>query len=67
MNITWRFCIESANAPTNGASSTYETVKKICSSGVTQAAERITESNAMAAINSALSASDEMNCAAMMV
>lgn len=67
MNITWRFCSESANAPTKGASSTYEIVKKICSSGVTQAAERITESSAMAAISSALSASDETNCAAMIV
>jgi hypothetical protein len=42
-------------------------VKKICSSGVTQAAERITDSRAMAAISRALSASDEMNCAAMIV
>ena len=36
MNITRPFGIESANAPTNGANITYETMKKNFSSGVIQ-------------------------------
>ena len=38
-NITWPLGIASANAPTNGASTTYETVKKNFSIGVSHAGE----------------------------
>ena len=38
-NITWPLGIASANAPTNGASTTYETVKNSFSIGVSHAGE----------------------------
>ena len=54
-------------APTNGASTTYETVKNSFSIGVSHSGELSSISEAMAAISMALSASDEKNCAAMMM
>ena len=67
MNITRPFGMESANAPTKGASSTYDTVKKSFSIGVNHSGDCSSTSAAMAATSSALSASDEKNCAAMMM
>src|SRR5437868_5816270 len=66
-NITWPLGSASANAPTNGASTTYEIVKKSFSIGVSHAGESSNASVAMAATSNALSASDEKNCAAMMM
>jgi hypothetical protein len=65
-NMTRPFGIESAKAPTKAAKSTYETVKKNFSSGVIHSGVCICMSSAIAATSSALSASDEKNCAAMM-
>jgi hypothetical protein len=59
--------IESAKAPTTGASSTYETTKLCFSAGVIHAGSCNCRRSEIAAISSALSASDEKNCAAMMV
>ena len=67
ISITLPLGIESAKAPTNGASSTYEMVKNSFSIGVSHAGESSIASVAMAATRSALSASDEKNCAAMMM
>jgi len=59
--------IESANAPTNPASATYEMVKKNFSSGTIHIGPLSCASSWIAAMSSALSASDEKNCAAMIV
>ena len=67
MNITRPLGIESAKAPTKAANATYDTVKKNFSNGVIHAGDSICISRAMAATSSALSASDEKNCAAMMM
>ena len=67
MSITLPLGIESANAPTSGARTTYDTTKHCCSAGVIQSGDFSSVSSAMAAISSALSASDEKNCAAMIV
>ena len=66
-NITLPFGQASANGPTNGARTTYETVKKNLSSGVIHAGPLSSMSRAMDAISRALSASEEKNWAAMMV
>ena len=66
-NITRPFGMASAKAPTKGASSTYDTTKTSFRKGISQSAEWASLSRAMAAISSALSASDDRNCAAMMV
>ena len=66
-NITRPFGNASANAPTNAASSTYDSPKNSLSSGVIHSGAEISISSEIAAISSALSASDEKNCAAMMV
>jgi hypothetical protein len=65
ISITRPFGIESANAPTNAASSTYDTKKNSLSIGVIHSGARMSRSSAMAAMSSALSASEEKNCAAM--
>src|SRR5437667_427430 len=57
MSITRPFAIESANAPTTGASSTYDTTKLCLSAGVIHAGSCSSRSSAIAAISSALSAS----------
>ena len=67
ISITRPFGIESANAPTSGASRTYEMTKLCFSAGVIHAGSCSSRSSAIAAISSALSASDEKNCAAMIV
>ncbi len=67
MNITRPLGIASAKAPTANASSTYEIAKLNLSSGVSHAGPSSSTSIAIAAISSALSASDEKNWAAMMV
>src|SRR5436305_933521 len=54
-------------APTANASTTYEMVKKNLSSGVRKGGPSSCTSIAIAAMSSALSASDEKNCAAMIV
>ncbi len=66
-NITRPLGIESANAPTKAASATYEIVKKNFSSGTIHAGPWSWVSSWIAAMSSALSASDEKNCAAMMM
>jgi hypothetical protein len=66
MNITRPLAIESANAPTNAANSTYDTVNENFNIGVSHSGANICISKAIAATSSALSASDEKNCAAMM-
>ncbi len=67
MNITRPFGRESAKAPTYAANTTYDNTKNSFSSGVIQLGAWRSFSRAMAAMRSALSASDEKNCAAMMV
>ncbi len=67
ISITRPLGIESANAPTSGARTTYETTKLCFSAGVIHSGAWISCSMLMAAISSALSASDEKNCAAMIV
>ncbi len=67
ISMTLPLAIESANAPTSGASTTYETTKHCCSAGVIHSGDLSSVRRAMAAISSALSASDEKNCAAMIV
>ena len=59
ISITRPLGIESANAPTSGASSTYDTTKLCLSAGVIHAGSCRSRSNAIAAISSALSASDD--------
>ncbi len=66
-NMTLPLGMESAKAPTNAARTTYETVKKNLRSGVSQAGPSSCRRRAMAAMRRALSASEEKNCAAMMV
>ena len=66
-SITRPLGIESANAPTSGASTTYDTTKLCFSAGVIHAGSWSSRKSAIAAISSALSASDEKNCAAMIV
>ena len=66
-NITRPLGMESANAPTTKASATYEMVKKNLSSGVSQVGPSSSSSIAIAARKRAWSASDEKNCAAMMM
>ena len=67
ISITRPLGIESANAPTSGASTTYDTTKLCFSAGVIHAGSSSSRSSAIAATSSALSASDEKNCAAMIV
>ncbi len=55
----------SASGPTHGASSTYDKVKVNFSSGAHQPGRPSSCSRAMATISSALSASADVNCAAM--
>ena len=59
--------IESAKAPTSGASTTYDTTKLCLSAGVIHAGSCSSRKSAMAAMSSALSASELKNCAAMMM
>ena len=66
-NMTLPLGIASAKAPTKAARSTYETVKKNLSSGVSQAGPSSWTRRAMEAMRRALSASEEKNCAAMIV
>lgn len=66
-NITRPFGIESAKAPTKAASATYEMKKNSLSIGVIHSGAWMSRSSAIAAISNALSASDEKNCAAMIV
>jgi threonine dehydrogenase-like Zn-dependent dehydrogenase len=66
-NITLPFAIESAMAPTNGASNTYEITKKSFNKGRIHSGAVISMRTAIAAINKALSANDEKNCAAIIV
>ncbi len=67
MNITRPLAIESANAPTHGASRTYDTTNTNFSIGTIHAGPASCSSSAMAATSSALSASELKNCAAMIV
>ena len=67
ISMTRHFGIESAKAPTKAARATYEIVKNSLSSGSCSAGACMSRSNAMAAISSALSASAEKNCAAIMM
>ena len=67
MNITRPLGIESANAPTHAASTTYDTTKKNLSIGTIHAGPASCASSAIAATSRALSASELKNCAAMMV
>ena len=66
-NITLPFGIESAIVPTNGASITYEMVKKSLSRGRIHSGADNSMSTAIAAINNALSANEEKNCAVIIV
>src|SRR5260363_255789 len=67
ISITRLLGIASARAPTKAASATEKKTKNSLSSGVIQAGAAMSCNRAIAAINSALSASEEKNCAAMMV
>jgi hypothetical protein len=67
MSITRPFGIESANAPTSGASSTYDSTKLCFKPGVIHPGSLRSRSSAIAAISNALSASELKNCAAMIV
>ena len=67
ISITRPLGNESAKAPTKAASSTYEMTKKSFSIGVIQLAAPISRSRAIAVMSKALSASDDRNCAAMIV
>jgi hypothetical protein len=67
MNMTRPLGIESASAPTTKARTTYDTVKKNLSSGVSHGGPSSSTSMEIAARKRALSASEEKNCAAMMV
>ncbi len=67
MNITCPLGLESAKAATKAANYTYESTKKSLRSGVIHAGAASWAKRAMAAISRALSASDEKNCAAIMV
>ncbi len=67
ISITRPLGIESAKAPTSGASSTYDTTKLCFSAGAIHAGSDSERSSAIAATSSALSASELKNCAAMMV
>ena len=66
-NITRPLGMESAKAPTTAANNTYDTVNTNFSIGVIHSGAASCINNAMAAISRALSASDEKNCAAMMM
>src|SRR5690242_9333109 len=61
MSITRPLGIESANGPTSGASTTYETTKTCFSAGVIQAGAAISPSRPIAAMSSALSATELKN------
>ena len=67
ISITRPLGIESASAPTSGASRTYEMTKHCLSAGVIHAGDSRSRNNWIAATSSALSASDEKNCAAIIV